>query len=252
MIIDAHTHIIPGFNELSEVGIGFDWSDLDNWLSADSTRRCVVIPQITQFCDSAQINSDFLQKVVNFPRKHRIFPFAWIHPNQLAESYFTEQVFSGFKFHPSISQTTITENKRVLDLCDKYKKPILIHCGRGEKSRVDYILQVNADYPNLNFVCAHMGGLATDLIIRAFDKLTQAKFLDNIYLDTSGCFHPMLIRKAIQILGEDKLIFATDRPFHSFEMSLYAIDVCHFEPATRNRILYKNILDILRVKKCPD
>lgn len=245
MIIDGHTHIMAGLGNPSIIDMKFDWNDLDQWLSSEPKSKCVIMPQITQFCDSVTLNKDFMKRLEEFPRKNRVFPFIWIHPNQLVEDHFRKFVFSGFKFHPSISQTTIDENEKALDLCEKYKKPILIHCGRGEKSRIDYVLKVSEHYPNLEFICAHMGGLATDLIVRAFEKMAQSGRLDNIYLDTSGCFHPELIEKAAELLGNDRIIFATDRPFHSYKMSLYAVDCCHFDKEARENILHDNILNIL-------
>jgi predicted TIM-barrel fold metal-dependent hydrolase len=245
MIIDGHTHIISCLGNPSIINMEFDWNNLGDWLLSEPESKCVVIPQIVQFCDSVQLNVDFFENLAKFPRKNRVFPFMWIHPSQLSEEHFKKFGFSGFKFHPSISQTRIDENKNVLDLCYKYKKPILVHCGRGEKSRIDYILKVNENYQELTFICAHMGGLATDLIVRAFEKLSKSKYLDNVFLDTSGCFHPQLISKAVEMLGDGKVIFATDRPFHSYELSLYAVECCNFNEETKKKILYENIWNIL-------
>lgn len=248
MIVDAHTHIISGFGSANVIDIKFDWDTLEEWLSSQPESKCVIMPKIIQFCDSVALNADFLDILKRFPKKDRVFPFLWIHPSQLVEDHFKRFVFSGFKFHPSISQTTIDQNKEMLNLCEKYKKPILIHCGRSEKSRIDYVLEVNERYPDLKFICAHLGGMATDLIVRAYKKISQSKYLDNIYLDTSGCFHPELIEKAVQLLGNDKIIFGTDRPFHSYRMSLYAVNCCNFDRKTQRNILCDNILNVLHTR----
>lgn len=245
MIFDAHSHIISTISNPEYVDIRFDWTDLDLWLSEDPVRKCVVMPNITQFCDSVSQNADFFKAWQRCRKKERVSPFLWIHPDQVEADHFREFGFSGFKFHPSISQSTIDVNEKVLELCDKHRKPILIHCGRNEKSRIDYVLKVNEKYPNLTFVCAHLGGLATDLIIRAFQKLQEDRFLDNVFLDTSGCFHPDLIKKAVDILGRDKIIFGTDRPFHDYAVSLYTIKLCRFDTETEENILFRNLTKIL-------
>jgi len=245
MIIDAHTHIIPNLSSPEVVNIKFDWNDLNLWLSSEPRSKCTIIPNITQFCDSVSLNTQFFETLRAFPKKNQVFPFMWIHPNQLDASHFKEFTSSGFKFHPSISQTTIDLNVKTLELCEKHKKPILIHCGRNEKSRIDYVLKINESYPSLNFICAHLGGLATDIIIRAFQKMLSAKYLRNIYLETSGCFHPKLIKKAVEILGDDKIIFGTDRPFHDYRISLYTIRRCDFDKKTEEHILFKNLQSIL-------
>jgi predicted TIM-barrel fold metal-dependent hydrolase len=243
VIVDGHTHITTGQGDSAAK---FDWSDLDHWLSSNQRSKAVVMPTIEQFSDSVAINRQFFEKLRHFLMRSRVFPFLWVHPQRLLESHFREFTFSGFKFHPSISQTTISENLRVLDLCEKYRKPILIHCGRGEKSRIDYVLQVNTQYPSVKFICAHMGGLATDLIIRAMDLMGKSKSRpDNVYLDTSGCFYPRLICKAVELLGDDKIIFGTDRPFHDYEVSFYAIKCCHLTEETERKIFAGNIQDIV-------
>ncbi|MDH5374413.1 MAG: amidohydrolase family protein [Candidatus Bathyarchaeota archaeon] len=245
MIIDAHTHIISSFSNPNIVDIKFDWSDLDFWLSSEPRSKCIIMPAITQFCDSVSLNKEFINTWKTFSRKDRVLPFMWIHPNQLEASHFKELGFSGFKFHPSISQSTIDDNEKILELCEKNRKPILIHCGRNEKSRIDYVLKINENYPNLNFICAHLGGLATDLIIRAFQKMLEAKYLDNIFLDTAGCFYPELVKKAVKILGSNKVVFGTDRPFHDYDVSLYTIRRCNFDKETEKDMLFRNLLRIL-------
>jgi predicted TIM-barrel fold metal-dependent hydrolase len=248
MIIDGHTHIVSSFSDSNIVDIKFDWNSLEQWFSSEPQSKCVIIPKIVQFCDSVNLNIDFVNTLNKFPKKDRVFPFLWIHPQQLMETHFQKFVFSGFKFHPSISQMTIDQNEELLNLCEKYEKPLLVHCGRNEKSRIDYVLKVNEHHPRLKFICAHLGGMASDLIVRAFEKLSQTRYLDNIYLDTSGCFHPELIEKAVQLLGRDKIVFGTDRPFHSYQMSLYAINCCRFDKETKENILRNNILNILNAK----
>ena len=240
MIIDVHTHISSSLSNTNEVNVKFDWNDLNFWLSSEPESRCVVIPTITQFCDSVLVNIKFFKALKAFSKKDRVLPFMWIHPNQLEAHHFKEFTFSGFKFHPSISQSTIDNNEKILELCETYRKPILIHCGRNEKSRIDYVLNINEHYPNLNFICAHLGGLATDLIIRAFQKIKDANYLDNIFLDTSGCFYPELVKKAVKILGSSKIIFGTDRPYHDYEVSLYTIRRCNFDKETEEDILFRN------------
>jgi len=245
MIIDGHTHLVPHFSGQNVVDITFDWDNLDFWLSSEPESRCILMPNLTQSCDSVSLNKEFFRALSMFPKKDRVLPFLWIHPHQLEASHFKQFIFSGFKFHSSISQTTLDLNEKILELCDKHRKPILVHCGRNEKSRIDYVLKVNEHYPELDFICAHLGGLATDLIIRAFKKMQETNYLDNIFLDTSVCFYPVLIKKAVEVLGSDKIIFGTDRPFHDYEASLYTIRRCMFDAETEQNMLYRNLERIL-------
>jgi len=245
VIIDGHTHISSRVFKQSDIGIQFDWNDLNRWLLSKPKNKCVVMPVISQFCDSVSLNIEMFNELENFPQKNRVLPFLWIHPTQLKEDHFKKFNFSGFKFHPSISQETIDLSEKMLGLCEKHKKPILVHCGRNEKSRIDYVLDINERYPNLDFVCAHLGGLATDLVVRAFKKISETSYLDNIFLETSGCLYPKLIKKAVEILGADRIIFGSDRPFHDYKVSLYSIKCCNFDKETEQSILFGNLSRII-------
>lgn len=246
MIIDGHAHLIPRFPEQSAIYIEFDWDSLNRWLSSEAGSKCVLMPGLQHCRDSVAVNRDFFKSLNTFAKKDRVFPFLWIHPHQLEESHFQEFTFSGFKLHPSISETTLAKNKKLLDLCEKYRKPMLVHCGRDEKSRIDYVLEVNEHYPNLNFICAHLGGLAVDLIIRALDKIRKTAYSHNIFFDTAGCFNPALVKKSVKTLGNDKIIFGSDRPFQDMDISLYTIKSCSFDAETKQNIMSRNIQRILR------
>lgn len=236
MTVDAHTHVMK-YHFLR-----FDWFELERWLG--KTNKCIVMPKIRQNEDSVDVNVRFFDQVKGFSKRSQIFPFMWIHPHQLREEHFRRFPTAGFKFHPSISQSPIHENREMLDMCAKYRKPILIHCGRNMMSRIDFILQVNEEYPEVKFVCAHMGGLATELIIRAFRRLMVAK-IDNIFLETSGCDLSQLIEKAVELFGSEKVVFGTDRPFKSYEVSRYIIDCCKFGRKIKIDVLRNNVLKVL-------
>jgi len=245
VIFDGHTHMTSELCSIPGLNLKFEWNTMETWLAADPGRKCVVMPRLFQFCDSARLNVEFFRRLDRCSMKSRVFPFLWIHPDQLQRDHFKQFAFSGFKFHPSVSQTTLTEHRDILALCEKHKKPVLVHCGRNEKSRIDYVLKVNEEYPDLTFICAHMGGLATDLIIRAYGLLLRSNYVDNIYLDTSGCFYPELIQKAVKLLGPDRILFGTDRPFHSYEVSLHTVNCCRFDRKTKADILSMNLKRVL-------
>lgn len=246
LIVDAHVHLIPGFPLQESAYIKFDWNDLDSWLSSQPRSKCILMPELTHSSDSVALNRRFFKSLSGFPKKDRVFPFLWIHPFQLRESHFKEFSFSGFKFHPSLSETTLDASNAMLDLCAKHKKPILVHCGRDMRSRIDYVLKMNEHYPDINFICAHLGGLAVDLIIRALEKMKEAKCSDNVFFDTACCFNPTLIRRAVEILGSDKIIFGSDRPFQDCRVSLYTIRSCNFDTTTARNIMFRNIQRILQ------
>lgn len=246
MIIDSHLHITPFGYPQEHNGLEFSWSDLETWLKSEKNLSAQVMTTLTQNQDSVKINDIFFDQINQLEYKHKLYPFYWTHSNELSDSIFKKHFFYGVKFHPSISQSTLDKNLDILDLCSKYDKPILIHCGRNEKSNIKYILNVNEQYDDVNFIVAHMGGLATDLIMSTLSVIKN-RYADNIWFDTSGCHLPKIITKSIQICGADKILFGTDRPFHDYNISKYVIDMCNISQDVKNMILHQNYQKLLNI-----
>ena len=201
---------------------------------------------LTQDQDSKKINFEFYKNYNKFKYKSRLYPFYWAHSNELDQEIIKKYPISAIKFHPSISQSTIDKNESILKLCSKYNKPILIHCGRNKKSNIDHILKINEYYPEIKFICAHMGGLATDLIMRTFKIIKNGdKYSDNLWFDTSGCHSPDIIKKGIDIYGEDKILFGTDRPFHDYKVSKFVIDNIDASNQVKEKIFHNNFQNII-------
>ena len=96
--------------------------------------------------------------------------------------------------------------------------------------------------PNINFIAAHLGGNASDLVCEAI-KLLEKETIDNIYLDTSAIKLPWLIETAIEKLGHDKIIFGSDEPYADLRVCKYCIDIA--EVNRKGLILAKNILTLI-------
>lgn len=230
---DAHVHVgvtdkIPWSNSIISSGDCF-------------VNKMVIIPQISDSVSLTDLNQSLLDQPCDPLQFHKLLFFD--HKNIPAFINMAEhgKGIWGLKFHPSFSQMTILDVRLtpLLEIAGHFDLPILIHCGRDPKSRIEYIISAAKIWPKITFVAAHLGGMVADLAVKALQHLELAH-LPNIYLDTSGVQHLNLIRMAIDVMGEDRIMFGSDEPYCSRILSIAAIDCNRFPQHTLDKIFYKN------------
>jgi uncharacterized protein len=107
-----------------------------------------------------------------------------------------------------------------------------------------------AQFPEIDFVAAHMGGLAAPF--REIEKQLMPR--DNLYLDTSNAAH-MLSRKEfirlITIHGPKRILFGTDWPWFSHkEESAFIkglLQEAGFSPQEQSQVFSENISRLLGI-----
>jgi hypothetical protein len=127
-------------------------------------------------------------------------------------------------FYPSQAEVyPLYERCQALDL------PVLIHTGmdpaplRSKYGRPAEVDEVANDFPDLRIVCAHMGGVWRE------EAVGVAQHHENVWLDVCGTesllrrdrvgFYRRL-REDLDILGADKLCFASDFPYYGSPAAL--------------------------------
>ncbi len=117
-------------------------------------------------------------------------------------------------------------------------------------------------FPKLTIILGHMGETLPFLIPDRLDwayinpnisklegfikqrpkiKRTPSEvMLENIYITTSGRFSKPLLDYSLAIMGEDKLMLATDHPYESMEESLAFIKSCNLEARVLEKICWQN------------
>lgn len=185
-----------------------------------STKGIILMPTIKQYDDSILINEKFLTKIIDY--RDKFYPFLYLHPIEIDPVIALVDEFKpcGIKIHPSISQTTIDDPSfsHILEYAEDLNLPVMVHSGRGEKSRFKYIKKVIEKYSN-PFLVAHLGGLATELVFDTLSTVSEEKLMskhDNLYFITSCVYNPKVLRKAISTIGTDRLIFGSDEPYHDY------------------------------------
>jgi predicted TIM-barrel fold metal-dependent hydrolase len=102
----------------------------------------------------------------------------------------------------------------IMQTAKEYGAVVNIHCHD-----LDVIDRLCESTPDLKIVLAHPGGGKQEFL----DRLERVAKYQNLHLDTSGSgidrYH--LLRKAIAIAGQEKLLFGTDYPINNPAVYVY-------------------------------
>ncbi len=218
-VIDAHMHIIED-KELFGRDMTFTWEDLTKYLGVVS--RVQLMPAMENYDDSRQINHHFFKQLKAFSLNKQVWGFYWPHANEVDTEIVKTYDVAGIKYHPSVSQLEVDKAHAVLDLAEDTGLPLVVHCGRNVKSRIEYCIEAYKK-KNITIIAAHLGGVSPPLVSRALEMIENTDDFDNFYLDTSSIDVSRLIARAINVVGSERILFGTDTPFHEYHVLKYAM-----------------------------
>jgi predicted TIM-barrel fold metal-dependent hydrolase len=184
--------------------------------------------------------------ILNVCRKNNnLIPFCSVHPKDKDKKEKLRRYLGagckGLKIHPVIQEVAPDDPAtfELLEEAKAYNIPVLLHVGWGSLGRGDYGFPKNykrllKSFPKMTLIFAHIG------LYESFTLLDMIEDHPNVYCDTS--FQPAgVIKKAIEKLGEDRLMYGSDWPFCVQNTSLKIIlKVTEGNPDLRDKLLYKN------------
>ncbi len=244
IIVDSHVHI--GISEGTELSYTFD--TFLEFMDKYGIGYSVAIPSVSKITSSKDSNDAFLRGYKALSDSSRFFPLLLADPSDLRTlRQIKEEDICGMKYHPSIMETTIDDEKLVpfLEYCNDQEMIVLVHCGRSLFSDISHIINISGKYKKINFIAAHLGGNATDIIEKVLATLKNG-CPSNLYLDTSAGKLPRLIEKAGEIIGYDKIIFGSDEPYVDFRIEKMCVDLLEITDENKDLIFSKNILRLLK------
>lgn len=243
---------IPGFLEIPlavEIQNRHAWSTKEKLISSmkkNGITACVVHP-IEPITSTEEVLKEIDGKI--------LIPFASVSPSDpQKETKLREYVkrgCKGVKLHP-ILQRTPPEAKEYMELIEEVKSlkvPVLFHTGTvnyfvtrntySQYGKVERFESLIKNFPEVKFILAHMALESADLAIEMAEKYR------NLYLDTS--FQPLKkIIKAIDRIGERRLLFASDWPSSFQETPLLILKkLKKHRPSALPFISYRNAEEIL-------
>jgi len=240
MIIDMHGHA-------DEYAL-FNWVDPPELVIDLMDKAGIDVTCITTYGEApaypgALIN--LVDYVKRFP--DRLIGFLRVDPKganetlRMMEEAKKYPEIKGIKLHP-ISNLIKPYNPfcvAVLKKAAELSYPVFIHCGDGVGAQPWEIGFGAKASPETTIIC-HMGGF-----FRNDESIRMAKACNNVYLDTSSIPYPQIVNKAIDVLGADRVVFASDNPAGDPISDLLKIKNLKLDKKTEEKILFKNSARIL-------
>lgn len=234
MIIDAHNHIGE------KKGIVVKVEDFIDNMEKSGIDKAIV------FSFSEQIDNEYIiESVKKYPDK--LYGFVTINPwstyseKDLETAFQTKQIY-GLKLHP-VKHAYALDNHELLDplfnICEKYKKPILIFGGANVYSSPNMFAEMAMTFPNVNLIMAHGGQM-----YETNAAINVAKKHKNIYIETSSMFG-IRIENLVKKNLLDQVIFGSDTPIGDMELEKKKVDLVVIKQEDREKVYSKNILSLL-------
>ncbi len=154
------------------------------------------------------------------------------------------------KFHPTFEKTRVTDKKLIpiWNWAQDRNIPLLVHCGQWQEFsgyKIPIELAKQFDFPIVLFHMAGGGNSATQG--EAIDYIHDNNIPKNIYIETSSCFQPWLIERAVEALNDDHIVFGSDFPSQDPRMALYCILQSNLSNHIKTKILRENAKRILKI-----
>lgn len=240
-IIDSHTHI-------DKVG----WFDppetIIQLLDEARIERAIVMtyadvpghrhPEALEYI--AEACAQYPDRLIGYARMNPAFGQQAI---DLFEKAIVHYGMKGLKLHPvsthqhPTSPGTVAIVKKAAEL----NAPVLFHCGDEENTLPLQIARLAEKVPEAKIILGHCGGY-----FHVKDAIRVAQRYSNIYLETSAMPYPAMIREAVEKVGADRVIFASDGPGCDPTIELRKVKYAGLSQNEENKLYFENIDQMLR------
>ena len=272
MIIDCHIHLFQ--SKVASDRSRFIHADPSFGALYSSPKSRIATPsQIIDYMDECSVNKAVVfgfpwtnselyiennETVLEFGSKYpdRIIPFATFALNDpekaCAEAQRTLQ--NGFMglgelsmYENGWNQTALNTLRECAGFASHFKKPVMIHVnepvGHHYPGKIntdfDALLKVIGQFPDVDFVLAHFGG---GIFFYALMPEIRA-LLSRTYVDTAASpyiYDSRIYDVAVQIMGENNIVFGSDYPLLRYERYARDIDTSSLTLSQKERILGSN------------
>jgi uncharacterized protein len=173
-----------------------------------------------------------------------LYALVWGNPRvpgyvEEVERWLAHPKFIGLKLHPLIDGYLPNDASvhPMIELILERDLPVLIHCGHPIFTLPWSIEELAVSFPEAKIVIGHMGHGNAVYIQASIDVALRNR---NVYLETSGMPMHTKIREAHERVGETRVLFGTDVPFHHPVVEIAKVQVSGLPPEGIERVLSKN------------
>jgi len=108
------------------------------------------------------------------------------------------------------------------------------------------IAQVAQSFPELSIIMGHMGCSEVCTPTGVKEAIHVARGNDNVYLETSRVMLASCIAKAVQVVGDTRVLFGSDTPYGSQLDEITTILRTGLSETSLSRVFSENIKELLR------
>ena len=185
-------------------------------------------------------------------KKDRLFFAYWIdveNNHVIEELEASRKEIAALKFHPTFEKTKVTDEKLYpyWKWAENEGVPLLLHCGQWQEYsgyKLPLELAKKFAFPIVLFHMAGGGSSVTQG--EAINFMLENPPPDNVFIETSSCFQPWLVERAVRAVGEDNVVFGSDFPSQDPRLALQCITSTRLDKDVKSKILGKNTLRILK------
>ncbi|WP_409967961.1 GNAT family N-acetyltransferase [Bengtsoniella intestinalis] len=210
-LIDAHMHIGQySFCDVVNSNFSYDlcstYEEIIGLMDANKVDKAIILPIPHKDFNIEKTNTYVLEAYQRYP--DRLVPFCRID-DHLAENL--RKGFRGVKLHLVYEEIDIKNIKKELQLIEDSNMPLILHAKFSNK--VKQIEQIFKYAPNINLILAHMGRGHLYTGEQTIDNALALRKYPNLYMDLSTVGDLQSIINVCEIIGYDRVIYASDYPF---------------------------------------
>ncbi len=200
--------------------------------------------------DAPEVNPHALELIAEacaaFPG--RLEAFARIHPwygdeaVALLERAIGELGFKGLKLHPvtTIAHPAEEDTLRLIRAAAAHDAPTLFHCGDEPLATPLAIARAAEACPEATVILGHMGGY-----FHVDEAIAVAERHSNLILETSAMPYPAKVREAVERIGAERVLYASDGPACSPRIEVEKVRLADLDPAAERLVLGENAARLL-------
>jgi predicted TIM-barrel fold metal-dependent hydrolase len=209
MIVDSHTHV--------DEAPAYGWFDppevMIRLLDEAEIDRAVIMTYRDAPGPEEGVIEYIAEAVQRYP--DRLIGYARMNPRygdeavDLFDRAVREYGMRGLKLHP-VSYVMHPASEPTLALIRHAASlgvPTLFHCGDEEFSLPLQVAEAAEAVPEAKIILGHMGGY-----FHVRDAIRVARRHPNLILETSAMPYPAMIREAVEAIGAERVLFASDGP----------------------------------------
>jgi predicted TIM-barrel fold metal-dependent hydrolase len=241
MIIDSHTHV----DEVEAWG----WLDppevLLPLLDEAGIDQAIIMTYRDATGPDDPVTAYILEAVARYPE--RLIGYVRLDPQapgalDALDKALGEDGLKGLKLHPvtylgfPYGEATL----RLMRRAAEYNAPVLFHTGDEALALPEEVAQAARLCPEATVIMAHMGGYYHYEAV-----LQAAQELPNVLVDTSASPYPWMIRRAVETIGPERVLYASDGPGCLPALEVEKVRLAGLSPADEALVFAGNIQRIL-------